>query len=415
MSNCQNKMVKRCAGLVALVTCILVIAAAVVGTIFGVKGIGVFNRSAVLDDVKTLTVSMNQHVYTNNLDKVEDACENVFGSLNVTYEIKGEMSGDESEIIYVFDKAANLETVEKELENKFAAMTGDQGELKGSFITVAANDEKAVEYLAKNYVLRGVIAGVVLIAAVYVYAAIRFGIGKGLSVAFGTLYGTLLTVALVLLTRIPVTASISYVFAAAALMSAVTSVFTMNKIAASEKSESCNVCGCACKEILPICAFVCVGLILIGAIAWGVKWFALSAIIAVIASAVAGIMGVPFLYAPIKAAADKKPEKDAYVGAAKTSTKAKKVFTKKEAVKAEPVEETVEETVEEVAEEAPAEETVEETVEEVAEETPAEETVEETIEEVAEEAPAEETVEETVEEVAEEVSAEEATEEPAAE
>lgn len=360
MSNCQNKMVKRCAGLVALVTCILVIAAAVVGTIFGVKGIGVFNRSAVLDDVKTLTVSMNQHVYTNNLDKVEDACENVFGSLNVTYEIKGEMSGDESEIIYVFDKAANLETVEKELENKFEAMTGDQGELKGSFITVAANDEKAVEYLAKNYVLRGVIAGVVLIAAVYVYAAIRFGIGKGVSVAFGTLYGTLLTVALVLLTRIPVTASISYVFAAAALMSAVTSVFTMNKIAASEKSESCNVCGCACKEILPICAFVCVGLILIGAIAWGVKWFALSAIIAVIASAVAGIMGVPFLYAPIKAAADKKPEKDAYVGAAKTSTKAKKVFTKKEAVKAEPVEETVEETVEEVAEEVSAEEATEE-------------------------------------------------------
>lgn len=352
MSNCQNKMVKRCAGLAALITCIIVVAAAVVGTIFGVKGIGVFNKSAVLDDVKTLTVSMNQHVYTNNLDKVEDACENVFGNLNVAYEMKGEMSGDESEIIYVFDKDVNLETVEKELENKFAAMTGDQGELKGSFITIAANDEKAVEYLAKNYVLRGVIAGVVLIAAVYVYAAIRFGIGKGVSVAFGTLYGTLLTVALVLLTRIPVTASISYVFAAAALMSAITSIFTMNKIAASEKSEDCNAC--ACKEILPICAFACIGLILIGAIAWGIKWFALSAIIAVIAAAVAGIMGVPFLYAPIKAAADKKPEKDAYVGAAKTSTKAKKVFAKKEAVKAEPIEEVVEEVPAEEATEEPA-------------------------------------------------------------
>ena len=398
MSNCQNKTVKRCAGWVALITCIIVVAAAVVGTIFGVKGIGVFNKSAVLDDVKTLTVSMNQHVYTNNLEKVEDACEDVFGDLKVAYEMKGEMSGDESEIVYVFDKDVNLATVEEQLDKKFEAMTGDQGELKGSFITVASNDEIAVEYLAKNYVLRGVIAGLVLIAAVYVYAAIRFGIGKGVSVAVGTFYGTVLTAAIIILARIPVTASISYVFAAAALLSAITSVLSMNKIAAAEKSEDCSVCGCACKEILPISIFTGAALIVVGLVAMGTVWFALSAFIAVVAATLAGIVAVPSLYAPIKAAADKKPEKDGYVGAAKTSTKVKKVFAKKEAVKVAPVEEAVEEPAEEVAEEAPVEEAVEEPAEEVAEEAPVEEAVEEPAEEVAEEVPAEEVVEETTEE-----------------
>ena len=379
MSNCQNKT-KRCVSWVALVTCVLVLAAAVIGTIFGVKGIGVFNKSAVLDDVKTLTVSMNQHVYTNNLDKVEDACEDVFGDLKVAYEMKGEMSGDESEIVYVFDKDVNLEAVEKALETKFTAMTGDAGELKGSFITVASNGETAVEYLAKNYILRGVIAGLVLVAAVYVYTAIRFGIGKGIAVAASTAYGTLLTVALMILTRIPVTASVSYVFATAALLGAIVSILSMNKIAASEKSEEGCACGCACKEILAIGVFAGVALVVVGLVAMGVVWFALSALIAVAAATFAGLVAVPCVYAPIKAAADKRPDKDGYIGAVKTSTKVKKTIVKEEVVKAAPVEE-----VAEAVEEAPVEETAE-AVEEVAEETVEEvaEVVEETTEVVEE-------------------------------
>ena len=409
MSNCQKKTVQKGAGWIAFVTYIIVVAA-VLGTIFGLKGIGTFNTSAVLDDAKTLTVSMSQHVYVNNLDKVEDVCEDVFGDLKVSYQMKGEMSGDESEIVYVFKNDVKLEPIEEELESKFNALTGDEGELKGSFIYVASNSEETVEFLAENYALRGVIAGLVLVALVYVYGAIRFGIGKGVAVAFGTFYGLGLTVAIVLLTRIPVTASISYVFAAAALLSAIASVLSMNKIAASEKSE--EVCPCAAKEIMPICLLSCFGLIVLALVATkGVANFALTSLIAVIVATIIGLKGVPSLYAPIKAAADKKPVKDAYVGAEKTSTKVKKVFDKKEAVKAVPVKEVaaepVEETVEEVAE-TPAEETVEEVAETPIEETVeevAEAPVEETVEEVAE-APAEETVEEVAEAPVEETAEE---------
>lgn len=352
MSNCQNNTVKKGTGWIAFITYIIVVAA-ILGAIFGVKGIGTFNTSVTLKDVKTVTVSMNQYVYTTKLDEVEDICKDTFetlGDVKAAYEMKGEMSGDESEIIYVFKKDVNVVEIERVLEEKFDALTKEGGEWDGWFVTVASNNEEAVEYIAENYALRGAIAGFVLVALVYIYAAIRFGIGKGVSVALGTFYGMALTIAIVILTRIPVTVSISYVFAMAALLSAITSVLSMNKIVASEKSEDGCVCACACKEIAPICGLSCAALLVLAIFATkGVACFALTSIIAVVIATIIGLKGVPALYAPIKEAADAKPSKDAYayVGAEKTSTRIKKVFQKQEAVKAVPAEEAVEEDTEE--------------------------------------------------------------------
>ena len=395
MSNCQNNTVKKSTRWLAFVAYIIV-CAAVVASIFGVKGAGVFNTSVVLDDVKTVTVSMNQYVYLTQLDEVEEECEKAFGDTKFVYQMKGEMSGDESEIIYVFKKDVDVNALKDTLTTAFDAETWDN-----AHIFVGANSEESVTYLAKNYVLRGVIAGLVLVALVYIYGAIRFGIAKGLTIALGTFTGLVLTVAILILTRIPVTVSISYVFAVTALLSAITSIISMGKIAASEKSENGNVCSCASKEILPICSWTCVALLVLALFATkGVASFALTSVVAVIVATVVGLKGVPAFYLPIKKVADAQPDKDAYVGAEKTSTKAKKVF-KKEA-KVVPVKETVA---------APVEETVE-TVEEAVEEATAE-----VVEEAAEEATAEvveETVEEATAEVVEEV-AEEATEEVAEE
>jgi preprotein translocase subunit SecF len=417
MSNCQKKC--KCGAIWLACVTFIIVAAVALGIVFGVKGLGVFNKSAVLDDSKTLTVSMNQHVYLNDLDKIEETCEAVFGDVKPSYQMKGEMSGDESEIVYVFDKDVDLQKIEKDLEAKFATLTADDGELKGSFIYVSANGERTEEYLAKDYVLRGVIAGVVLVAAIYVYAAIRFGIGKGVGVALATLIGTLLTAAIIILARIPVTASVSYVFGVTALLSAVTSVLSMNKIAVSEKS---NEKVCACKEILTIGVLTAAALVILAAVApINVKWFALMAFVAVAAAVVSGIELVPAIYAPIKSAADKKPAKDGYVGAVKGEKKEKKAPAKKEmkvAEKkelsapvveekaAEPVAEPVAESVVEAVEE-PVAEPVVEAVEEPA--------VEETVEEVAEEPAIEENVEEVAEEPAVEEVAEEVAEEPVVE
>ena len=236
MSKILTDTVKKTAVWTAVLTYILAVAVAL-GIVFGMKGYGVFNKSATLDNSKTLTVSMNQYAYLTSLETVEDACEEVFGDLNVVYEMNGEMSGDESEIVYVFKEKVNLRKVEENLENKFAEMQKEGGALEGTSITVATNSEKTVEVLAKDYALRVVISAMVMVALVYIYAAIRFGIGKGVLAAIGTFYSIALTAAVVLLTRIPVTASVSYVFGAAGMFGAVISMLSLNKIKATEKME----------------------------------------------------------------------------------------------------------------------------------------------------------------------------------
>ena len=421
MSKILTNTVKKTAAWMAFLTWIITIAVAI-AIILGTKGLGVFNKSTSLDDANTLTVSMNQHAYLTALDTVEDACEEVFGDLDLSYEMKGEMTGDESEIVYVFADDVKLDKVEANLEAKFAELQKADGALEGTFITVAVNSEKTVEVLAKNYALRGVIAALVMVAAVYVYAAIRFGIGKGVLAAVGTLYSMALTASVVIFTRIPVSTSISYVFGAAGMLGAVVSILSLNKIKATEKAEGAEdmyaeeivVSSLAKKEVAPIFYFTTVALAVLAIIApANMKWFALSAFVGLVMAMVAGLILVPSLYIPMKAKADNKP-KAGYVGAKKSSTKAKKNFDKV----ATPVVDATEEVAEEVVEETPAaEETpVEEVATEEAVEEATEETVEETATEEVAEAPVEETVAETVEEApAEEVATEEATEEVAEE
>ena len=214
-----------------------------------------------------------------------------------------------------------------------------------------------------------------------------------------------MTAAVVIIARIPVTTSISYVFGMAGMLGAVVSVLSLNKIKANEKAEGASemqadelvASSLAINEIVPVACLTAIALVVLAIVApANMKWFALGAFVGVVMATVVGMLLVPSMYIPVKVKADKQPKAGSYVGAKKTSTKEKKTFVKAapvaEAPKAE-VEEVVEEVVEEPVEEAP----VEEVAEEPAEEAP----VEETAEEVVEEAPVEE-VAETTEETTEE-------------
>jgi len=422
MSNMTQKS-SPTALLTVIITYILA-AAVAIGIILGVKGYGAFNPSVMLDDAKTLTVTMNQYAYLNQIDEVEAACEEVLEKYDVSYEMKGEMSGDESEIVYVLGEEANLKNIEEALEAKIALLQEDS--LNGTFITVSTNSEDAIEMIAENYVLRGVIAGLVLAVLVYIYAAIRHGLARGVAAAFCSVLGMGLTASVMILTRIPVTASVSYVFAFAGLLAAALTMINLNKLRASEKVEGASEMTAeemvdsfkASKEIRPLVLLSCMALLVLGILgANNVRWFAFHALIAVLVAAFVGMVYVPALYLSVKKAAMKKPKSD-YVGAKKTSKKTKTAPKKVEAKAAPaPVEEAAEEVpveepaVEEAVEEAPVEEAV---AEEVAEEPAVEEAP---VEEVVEEAPVEEpAVEEVTEEIpAEEVIAEETVEETPAE
>lgn len=376
MNKILTKTIKK-AGLLSIILAAILAISLVIGLVFG------FNGSVKIKDSKTLTVSLNQYAYATKMDKVEAECEKAFKGLDFKYQIKGTMSGDASEIVYVFDKDASdakLESAKTTLDGVFATWDGD-------FITVSIGGEKAVRVLPEGYVLRGVIACAVFVLLAFVYVALRYNLKMGGVVALTSAVGAALTAGLIALLRIPVTISVSYVFATAALLTAVTSLLSFNKSRANKSDEiSENVAVC---EISLLTVLLGGALILVGALATvSTRWFALAALIGVLVSAVMGLVFAPAWYLALKKSCAKKSAgktKSGYVGAKKSVKNAE--------VKAEEPQ-TVAPVAESVKEEAPAEEVSEE----VAEEIPAEEVSEE----VAEEAPAEE--------VAEEVSEKEANE-----
>ncbi len=384
-----------------------VIVAVVIALGIVISAICGFNASASLKDSKTLTVTMNRYVFNNQLDTVEDICEGAIGDLKVLYEMKSAMSGDDCEIVYVFNSDVDLTNVEDALKNAFKAQTADGGELAGAFIYVSQANEEVVSVLAKGFVLRAVIATVVMAVLAFAYVAIRHSLGMGIVAAVSAIVGAGATFALIALTRIPVTSSVAYVIAVGGLLSLVMTVLTLNKVHAklnaNEPIEETVVKAIPVSENLSLAvvgagAMLIVGLLsLIGAGAFSMGvWFAITAIIAIAVAAFVGVVYAPSLYVILKGCVDKNLGNDAksdYIGAKKTSTKVKKIFAKKEEVKEEaPVEEAQEETPcccccdkdcenAEVSEEATEAVEVEETEETVEVVEVAEEVVEETQEE----------------------------------
>ena len=404
MSNILKKTAKKTT-LLFIIVAVVLAAAIAVGILCGVKS-SVFNTNAQMKDSKTLTVSLNQYAYSTRLEEVENVCEDAFGKLDVQYELKGEMSGDESEIVYVFEKDVDLSKVQAALETKL----NEKAEAWGADITVSSNSENAVSVLARHYTLRALIAGAVMAVLVFAYVSLRYKLSIGIVTAVATVLGMLLTASVAILTRIPVTSSIAYVIAVAGLFSAVTTLFTMNKLRANLKSENAAEQSAeelisdsiAVKEIGWFTVLAGGALVIGGALAASnVRWFAVLSLIGVLVAAFIGLLYAPAMYIPMKKAADKRPARNVtYKGAKKTSTKEKKQYVKAAPVEEAPAEEAVAE--EAAVEEAPAEETVAE--EAVAEEASAEEVV-------AEEASAEEVVAE--EAAVEEAPVEEAVSEEA--
>ena len=396
-----------------------------------------FNAHSSLQDAKSLTVTMNKYVYTNELDTVEDICEDVIGDLKVLYEVKSEMTGDECEIVYVFASDVELANVESALQNAFDAQMADGAALEGAFISVSSSSEDVSAVVAKGFVLRGVIAVAVMAVLAFIYVAIRHSLGMGIVAAVSAIVGAGLTVAISVLARIPATSAVAYAVVIGGLFSLVTTLLTLNKVHANLNAEesieetvetSVPVYEIFSLAILGAAAMLIVGVVsVIGAGALtATLWFAVACVVAMAVSAFVGIVYAPALYVPLKGSVDKNvaAKTSDYVGAKKTSTKVKKAYQKKQAEKPveeekaapcccdcadcqkeEPAEEA-EVVEEEVAEEEVAEEPVEETeeaIEEVVEESAEEEA--EVAEEVVEEAPVEEAP------ATEEAPAEETTEE----
>ena len=289
---------------------VVLVAGIALGIVFGA------NLDTTVKDVNTLTVKVNQYVYDNELQKVEDICEDVFADKAVGYKyvVNGRMQGDESELVYVFADDVNLAEVKTALAAKFDTATATGGNLEGSVISASINSEKANE-LPASYTVRAIIASAVFAAFALLYVVVRHNFSAGLAMLAAVVAGEGLTAALMMICRVPVTTSYVYVLFFSALLSSVATTFTLNNASALSKTEKGKAMtvseliasALATKEVLLLTAGLAVSLVLVGAIATvTVRWFAIFALISVVAGLFASLTYAPALYLPLKEAADRK-------------------------------------------------------------------------------------------------------------
>ena len=317
MNKCCAKTVNKIT-LLSVILAIVVAVSIVITAIFGV------NFAAKVNDNQTLTVTVNRYFYDNQLDKLESACDEEFAKqgLSVQYAYKGEMSGDECEIVYVFDKGANLTDAKAALKTAFAAKTADGGEWDGAFIEVATGKEVVETKIPVAYVVRAAIAVAMFAVLAFIYVALRYRLYMGLTTATSALLAAIVSAAVILLARIPVTTAMLYAVVVSSMLAAVFVMLTMNKLRANmdeTDAEEKIISSIATKEIAAITAALGVALVLVGAIAtWTVRWFAVCALIALLVAALIGLCFAPAMYLPLQKAADKKAAnrtKSGYVGA----------------------------------------------------------------------------------------------------
>ncbi len=364
--------------LMSVILAVLLAAAVVIGAIFG------FNKDWMLKDSTTLTVSMNKFAYTQSSDEVIEECEKMF-PLKAKYVVKGETSGDECQIVFVFHKDVNINKIKTKVADFYAAKTADGAAWDGVSIDVSAQSEKATGVVAKHFTLRAAIATAVMSVAAFAYVAARHRkVGVGIVVGVSVFLGMALTAGLIVLTRVPVTTNVAAIITVAGLLTAVSVMLTVGKTRAtlreaekgiSETNDEAIISSIAAKETLLLAGGLALGVILVGALG-GLSgiWFGLASLIGILSFTVISLFFAPAAYCSVQKLASGMAKKTGYVGAKKTSTKEKKARPAKKVeteVAEEPVAEVAEEPVEEVAEE-PVAEVAEEPVAEVAEEPVAE-------------------------------------------
>ena len=303
--------------LLSVIMAIVLAASIVITAIFGV------NYAATVSDQKTLTITINRYFYDNRLDDVKDVCESdkEFKKLSVKYTYNGEMSGDECELVYVFDVSTKLDAVKDSLKATFADKTKDGGAWDGAFIDVSTASETLQTNVPTSYVVKAAIAVAVFAVLAFIYVALRYRLYMGATVALAIVLSVVLTAAVILLARIPVTSSVLYVGVISSVLAAIFAVFTMNKIRSNNEEISAEekvYASVATKEIAVLTAVLGASLVLVGAIATAaVRWFAVCALVALLVSALIGLVFVPAAYLPMRKVEEKAAarNKSGYVGA----------------------------------------------------------------------------------------------------
>lgn len=328
--NKLEKIIKSTIGkltLLSVISAVIVAAGVVVLALFG------YSTEATNDDVKTLTVRVNQYAYSEYVDDIKDISDDVFAEAGVDYEyvMNGEMSGDESELVYVFDVKTDLSKAVELLSAKFDEVTDPanaESNLAGSSVNVTSHSERNPDKLPRNTLIRTVVAGAAFAVLAFIYVAIRHKFTSGVTLFMTMGVSAALTCALILVTRLPITGSLVYVLFFNLFFTAIATMFTLNRVRelqkANEEIEAEELIseGLAIKPVLVFTVMTAVALVLIGAIAThAVRMFAIISLIGLVAGVFSSLFFAPAFYLPIKKSVDEKAAQRARYDYKKGSSK----------------------------------------------------------------------------------------------
>lgn len=304
----MSKFVQKTSGkckLFALITALLLVAGLVMGIVFG------FNQPATVSDAKTLTVQMNSYAGdTVTLEKLENVADKAIADAGLVaeYHADGELaSGNIYEIVYTFAKDTDSAKLAAAKDAIMAAR--GEGDFKGAFIQAMVNDGDAVSALSEGFVWRGILAAFVVLVFVFVYTALRHKLVAATLVTGTAFLVLLLTTAIAALCRIPVTATFAYAAMFATLFGAAVSIVFVGTVLKAKKAdenakkdfETVLFEEAPVKSVTVLTAAMAVAFLLIGLISTtAVQWFAVTALIAMAASAFVTLCLLPGFFLPIQ-------------------------------------------------------------------------------------------------------------------
>ncbi len=317
---------KRSAAITLAVAIVLLAVSIIVSVLCGV------NFGAGLENSKSITVTVNSFVYNNERDALEETCEDVFEANGVSakYVYRSLMSGDNSELAFVFDAEtddAKLAAAKIALKAKLLEESAnEESALSGAIVNLASSSETIKTAIASARLWRAAIAVGVYAILAFVYVAIRHGVCYGLVALIAPLVSAILTTSLVLLTRIPVTSATFYTVFVSAFLAGVFVMMLINKISNNAKedayadadAETLIKGSLMSNWVVWTAVALGVAVVLVGAIATAaVRYFALAAFVGLVVATFVGLIFAPACVLAAKTYVKAKAPKNAYVGAKK--------------------------------------------------------------------------------------------------
>ena len=259
----------------------------------------------------TVNVSMSQTFYDDAKDTIETMAETAItnAGLKAVDSYSAELSKQSHEIIYVFEKGTDLTAVEAALQKAYDESDAFE---KLTRISVMSNNNEVLETIAGGagkFVARSVLACVVAAVLALCYVGLRYKLWNGIVAFVSAIASGALTLAVVVLTRIPATAATVYAVAISVLVSLVLSVFFAAKNCKAEKAN--GVCDAeALSEVVPVCdatklcgtiAATSVALAIIGACtAASFVWFALATLAGAVVAWFASVVLAPSVFLALR-------------------------------------------------------------------------------------------------------------------